>query len=183
MMSFRHAVKLFSGGLIECYGGDAMQTVSYKGYDAVTYAKRWALHRNPMYYNFDGIGGDCTNFISQCIYAGAKVMNETPIYGWYYRSPSDRSASWTSVEYLFDFLTNNRSLGPFGHLADTAELIPGDVIQLGGANGRYYHSLLVVDIYPEILIAAHTDDSLNRPLSSYFYDQIRCVHIDGVRIW
>lgn len=160
-----------------------MKTVPYEWNDAVAYAKRWALHRNPLYYNFDGIGGDCTNFISQCIYAGVKVMNDTPIYGWYYHSASDRTASWTGVEYLFDFLINNRFIGPFGHLAKIGELIPGDVIQLGGSNGRYYHSLMVLDIYPEILVAAHADDSLNRPLSSYSYDQIRFIHIDGVRKW
>jgi len=161
--------------------GDLMRVVPYQMSAAVSYAKRWALYRNPLYFNFDGIGGDCTNFVSQCIYAGAGVMNETPILGWYYHSASDRTASWTGVEYLFDFLIHNRTIGPFGHLADLEELIPGDVIQLGGAGGRFYHSLMVVDIYPEILVAAHTDDSLNRTLSSYSYDQIRCIHIDGVR--
>lgn len=160
-----------------------MKTVPFNGYNAVAYAKRWALSRNPMYYNFDGIGGDCTNFISQCLYAGAKVMDDTPIYGWYYYSLNDRTASWTGVEFLFDFLTNNQAVGPFGHLAKEAELVPGDVIQLGRSNGIYYHSLIILDIYPEILVAAHTDDSLNRPLSSYFYDQVRYIHIDGVRIW
>lgn len=160
-----------------------MRIVPYNGNDAAVYAKRWALSRNPKYYNFDGIGGDCTNFVSQCLYAGAKVMNETPIYGWYYHSPSERTASWTGVEYLFDFLSNNRTIGPFGHLAKEAELIPGDVIQLGQSNGRFYHSLIVLDIYPEILVAAHTDDSLNRPLSSYLYDRAHYIHIDGVRIW
>ena len=38
------------------------------GYDrrrAVEYALRWALSRNPEYYNFDNIGGDCTNFRSE----------------------------------------------------------------------------------------------------------------------
>ena len=37
------------------------------------YAKKWAYGRNPKYYNFDSIGGDCTSFISQCIYAGSGV--------------------------------------------------------------------------------------------------------------
>ena len=31
------------------------------------YAQKWALSRNPAYYNFDDIGGDCTNFVSQCL--------------------------------------------------------------------------------------------------------------------
>ena len=28
---------------------------------AVEYAHRWAYDRNPKYYNFSGIGGDCAN--------------------------------------------------------------------------------------------------------------------------
>ncbi len=42
------------------------------------YAHLWAYGRNPRYYDYEGIGGDCTNFASQCIYAGAGVMNDTP---------------------------------------------------------------------------------------------------------
>ena len=44
---------------------------------AVKYAETWALKRNPGFPNFDGMGGDCTNFASQCVYAGCKVMNFT----------------------------------------------------------------------------------------------------------
>ena len=51
---------------------------------AVAYARRWALSRNPLYYDFEDIGGDCTNFASQCLFAGAGVMNFTPVTGWYY---------------------------------------------------------------------------------------------------
>ena len=47
--------------------------IVYKEYNrasAVAYARRWALSRNPLFTNFAGRGGDCTNFISQCVYAG-----------------------------------------------------------------------------------------------------------------
>ena len=37
-----------------------------------------------------------------------------PIYGWYYLSESDRSASWSGVEFLYNFLVSNNSVGPFG---------------------------------------------------------------------
>ncbi|MBR4879641.1 MAG: amidase domain-containing protein, partial [Clostridia bacterium] len=60
-----------------------MPTIPYNRLAAVRYARKWALSRNPMYYNFDETGGDCTNFASQCIYAGAGVMNFGPLYGWY----------------------------------------------------------------------------------------------------
>ena len=36
----------------------------------IEYARRWAFSTNPAYYNFENIGGDCTNFVSQCLYAG-----------------------------------------------------------------------------------------------------------------
>lgn len=61
-----------------------------KEYDrtaAVAYARRWAFSRNPLYYDFTGQGGNCTNFVSQCVYAGCGQMNFTPIFGWYYISP------------------------------------------------------------------------------------------------
>jgi len=79
-----------------------MTLTVYDRESAVAYAKRWALSRNPQYFDFTEIGGDCTNFVSQCIYAGAKVMNFTPIFGWFYRSASDRTASWTGVEFLYE---------------------------------------------------------------------------------
>ena len=55
--------------------------VPYNRAAAVAYAEKWAFSRNPEYYDFHGIGGDCTNFVSQCIYAGCGVMNYTPEYG------------------------------------------------------------------------------------------------------
>ena len=72
----------------------------YKREDVVSYAYRWAYARNKKYYNFDLIGGDCTNFASQCIYAGSNIMNYDKIKGWYYNSVNDRSPSWTGVEFL-----------------------------------------------------------------------------------
>ena len=51
---------------------------------AVEYAHKWAFSRNPRYYDFQNIGGDCTNFASQVIYAGCGEMNYTPTFGWYY---------------------------------------------------------------------------------------------------
>ena len=43
-----------------------MNTKSYNRNAAISYAKKWALARNPEYYNFDVVGGDCTSFVSQC---------------------------------------------------------------------------------------------------------------------
>ena len=160
-----------------------MREIPYNRDAAVSYARRWALSRNPAYYDFEKIGGDCTNFASQCIYAGSRTMNYTPIMGWYYRSSHDRSASWSGVEYLYNFLINNHSVGPYAHLVSQNEVQPGDIVQLGTQNGAFYHSPIVTDVQPIILVSAHTFDALDRPLSSYIYDNARFLHIDGVRTW
>ena len=160
-----------------------MQKRSYNREAAVSYARKWVYSRNPTYYDFEKIGGDCTNFASQCIYAGSKILNYTPVTGWYYRSVSDRSASWTGVEYLFKFLTNNKSVGPYARIVSRNEVLPGDIVQLGSYRGGFYHSPVIVAVKPTILVAAHTYDVLDRPLDSYEYEMARFLHIDGVRVW
>ena len=160
-----------------------MREKPYNRTAAVTYARKWALSRNPAYYDFEKIGGDCTNFASQSIYAGARVMNYTPVMGWYYRSSSDRSASWTGVEYLFNFLVNNRSVGPYARVVSRDEVEPGDIVQLGTHSGGFYHSPVITAVKPTILVAAHTYEALDRPLFTYTYDTVRFLHIEGVRTW
>lgn len=160
-----------------------MREIAYDRNAAVAYARRWALDRNPAYYDFQDIGGDCTSFASQSIYAGARTMNFTPVMGWYYRSSYDRTPSWSGVEYLYNFLVNNHSVGPYGHVVPQSEAMPGDIVQLGTAGGDFYHSPVITAVTPTILVAAHTDDALDRPLYSYRYDKARFIHIDGVRGW
>ncbi len=156
-----------------------------KEYDrikALEYCKQYALSRNPAYYNFDLIGGDCTNFVSQCIYAGSSVMNFTKDVGWYYVSSYDRTASWTGVQFLYKFLTTNKGVSLFAKEVEKSNIDIADVIQLG-SNDVFYHSLFVSDILGgNIYVSTHTKDAFNRPLNSYFYNQIRFLHIEGVRI-
>lgn len=159
-----------------------MTEIGYDRMEAVFYAKQWAYKRNPQYMDFDTMGGDCTNFASQCIYAGCKVMNYALPYGWFYISPQKRSASWTGVQYLYNFLINNKGQGPYAKLANVSEIEIGDIVQLGDMNGNYYHTPIICGFDgEEILVAAHTYDSYNRPLSSYSFYTARFIHILGAR--
>ena len=159
-----------------------MREYIYNRKGAIDYAQEWALKRNPKYFNFDNFGGDCTSFASQCIYAGCNVMNYTPTLGWYYNSSSDRTASWTGVEYLYNFLINNKERGPFAKEVNKDEIEIGDIIQLGDANYHFYHSPVVVKRESNnIFVAAHSDDAYMRNLLSYKFDNIRYIHILGFR--
>ena len=167
--------------------------IVYKEYNrarAVEYARKWALSRNPLFTNFAGRGGDCTNFVSQCIYAGSCQMNFTPSFGWYYIDQNDRAPAWSSVEYFYDFITGatdfasqNGNIGPFGILTDAMGVFEGDVVQLADETGDFYHTLLITGFSGgQTLVSAHTNDALDKPLSEYNYASLRYIHIEGVRI-
>lgn len=157
----------------------------YHRQSAVAYADKWALSRNRNYYDFSEIGGDCTNFCSQCLFAGSRVMNYTPVHGWFFTSLSKRTPSWTGVDFLYKFLMINKRKGPFATVTDVSKMQLGDLIQLGNAQKGFYHSLIVtkIDGIPSeetIYISTHTMDFHNRLLNTYQYEKIRFLHIGGV---
>lgn len=158
----------------------------YNREKAIEYAYKWAYGRNKQYYAFDGLGGDCTNFISQCLYAGTGVMNYTPVYGWFYINLNNRTPAWTGVEFFYHFLTSNRGPGPTGELTDMFDVEPGDIIQLKFAGlNRFTHSLMINDIKnpvteANIFVTTHDRNCFNCPLNLYIYDSLRFIKITGV---
>ena len=157
-------------------------TRGYEREKAVLYAERYAFSQNPVFGNFRGIGGNCTNFVSQCVYAGSCKMNYTQTFGWYYISLDERAPAWTGVDFFYNFITQNQGVGPFGKETDPTECEIGDVIQLGRDEDGYYHTLIIVGFEDDdILVAAQTDDAFRRPLSTYNYDFLRFIKILGVR--
>ncbi len=159
-----------------------METTGYDRRKAAAYAQKWAYRRNPSYYDFSRIGGDCTSFVSQCLFAGSGVMNFTPETGWYYRSADDRAPAWTGVEFLYAFLVRDRGRGPFAEETTLRGLRLGDVVQLGRETGDFYHTCLVSGFFFGIpLVAAHSYDAYDKPLTAYRFEKLRCLHILGVR--
>ncbi|MDR1705003.1 MAG: amidase domain-containing protein [Clostridiales bacterium] len=156
--------------------------MEYNRAKAVAYAHEWALGRNPLYFNFDGMGGDCTNYVSQCIFAACGVMNYTCDTGWYYRSPNDRAAAWSGVEYLHRFLTRNKGAGPYGSELPLGYAEIGDIIQLNyEGDGKYDHSLFIVELQPKLLVCHHSSQNYDsRAFDTYEYAKARLIHIAGI---
>lgn len=152
---------------------------------ALGYAQRWGRDRNPKYYDFSDLGGDCTNFVSQCVYAGSGVMNYTPTYGWYYIDAQDRTASWTGVEYFYNFMVNNQGPGPVMTEVDATRVRVGDVVQLGRLDGSFYHSLLITrtGLFPSvnnIYVTTHSYDAYMRKLNTYDAPVMRFLHVEAI---
>ena len=162
-----------------------MRETRYNNSAAVRYALRWATSRNPQFYDYSAIGGDCTSFASQCVYAGSGGMNYTPTFGWYYISANDKSPSWSGVEYFYNFMTSNSGTGPFAEEVPLETLRPGDIIQLA-RNERFYHTLVLTmdksDMFGrEYYVSAHDTDAYMRNLNTYDFEPLRGIHILGVR--
>ncbi len=140
---------------------------------AVEYALKWAYLRNPKYYDFTYLGGDCTNFISQCMFYGGFKMNYS-VNGWFYNSISSRAPAWTGVNEFWNFAINNRSdIGVKIVECDLNDVEIGDIIQLN--NGiRYYHNLIVTEVSSDVKITAHDNNVKNLPLKYYNYKSLRC---------
>ncbi len=130
---------------------------------AVQYAERWWNDYNPAYRRFPV---DCTNYVSQCLYAGGAPMYGAPVRerGWWYQA-TNWSFSWAVAHSLRWYLAGATS-GLRGEEMETAEqLIPGDVICYDfSGDGRWDHNTIVVakDANGMPLVNAHTDNSRNR---------------------
>ena len=89
----------------------------YNRHKAVNYAEKYSLKYNTDYKDFNNNGGDCTNFVSQCIHEGDIPLSST----W-----KPYTFPWIRVNELYYFLTRNK----YAIEASTlSSLNKGDVIQ------------------------------------------------------
>lgn len=149
---------------------------------SVEYARKWAFSFNPHFYNFTSLGGDCTNFVSQCLFYGGIPMNYAQ-YGWFYVNLNQRAPAWTGVEEFWDFGVKNKAEGIRLTPCAREELSPADVIQLG--DGRdFYHCLLVTRVGKttrgtNVYVASHDYPAFDAPLEEYVYRKIRFGKVSG----
>lgn len=81
---------------------------AYNRTNAKNYAIKYVLSPNKSYVNFESMGGNCTNFASQCLKAGGIVQDKTGNYKWYYTSSSDRAPAWTKANSFRNYYKNNK---------------------------------------------------------------------------
>jgi len=138
----------------------------YNRQKAVAYADTYWDTYNPAFPHFKD---DCTNFISQCLYAGGIQMTGygNRNKGWWIKTGAHPvwSYSWTVAHSLYLLLKSGRA--PFYAKAVQApsELEIGDVICYDfNGDGRWQHNTIVVakDWYGMPLVNAHTTNSRYR---------------------
>ena len=96
---------------------------------------------------------------------------------------NNRSPSWASVNFLRRFLLDKKLTGPIANIKSLNRLQIGDIIQLRQNVLGFNHSLIISKIENnEIYVCAHSIDALDRPLSSYKYEEAVGLHIIGIHI-
>lgn len=146
--------------------------------------KNWD-RRPKKWGNFNKLGGDCTNFASQVVFAGGAPMNKFSKLKWYYFGYDDRSPSWTGVNQFYDYMINNIYRGPVGEISDVEDVDVGDIVQLDlYGEGYYSHTLIIdgfLDSYKERIptLSSHSIDRFNEPLIFIDYYEARYIKLLG----
>lgn len=139
---------------------------------AIKYAEEYALIPNPNYKSFSGIGGDCTNFVSQIIHEGGLSKTQT----W-----KPYSNSWVRVEELYSYLINNK-LGI--NVSDISPFKRGNIIQFYTPQlGKFFHTGFITYELSngDCLYCCHSYNKLNYPLSEIYpiiYPTLRSININ-----
>jgi hypothetical protein len=141
----------------------------YRREAAVAYAERWWNEPNQAYENFEV---NCTNYVSQCVYAGGAPMNYTGrrSSGWWYKGYANKeeqwSFSWAVAGALQRHLGDPRAYGLRAQtVSEPQQLKLGDVICYDwDGNGRVGHSTIVTAFTPDgmPLVNANTVSSRHR---------------------
>ena len=132
---------------------DILKPENYVVEDAIDYADTYALDYNPDYANFNSMGGDCANFVAQCLFAGGLTMDES----FYYNSFNDRSASWISSTKQLSYLTGKAVVL---YNPDTSQIYPGNPIYYFDEDGDVVHTAICVgyDENDMPIVNAHNND-------------------------
>lgn len=139
---------------------------NYDRVRALRYSELWWNGWNPVYPKLED---DCTNFISQCLFAGRIPMTHTQsrAEGWWYKFTDGKktenwSYSWSTSHALYLYLVNR--LGA-KRVSSARDLKVGDLVFYDwGGQGTFHHTAFVADFdnRGDPLVNAHTDASWHR---------------------
>ena len=132
-------------------------TAGYSVSSAKAYAESWYNGRNPA---FNSYTNDCTNFVSQILFAGGMKMD-----GSWYSNYNGTSNSWKLVVDLYNYWSPKKQThSSWSKTTIIQQSKAGDVIQFRKTDGtRYSHAMFVYEkSNGTIYLSGHTNDYLKR---------------------
>ncbi len=171
-------------------GGEPSQTTEpepaplheYDREAAVAYARAHVDERSGEWHDYSGEGGNCQNFVSQCLLAGGIPMDTDgpERWKWYGEALSDTSEeagctlSWINVDYFYAYARDNRGSGLAAQTDaafDSGQ--PGDLIMMGTPED-WNHMVIISEVVKDengrtidYMICSNTTDVQDFPASAY----------------
>ena len=180
---------LFSTVLCDNGGGASR----YNRQKAVDYAREWYDDRNNEFYSYSDLSGDCTNFTSQCLYAGGipmdsdwhSIRTEKNIFKRIFQKPWnwfknngyyewDISRAWQTVSAQYEYIKENYCGGKEIIITSPDEIeaaIANNLIQAGDllyfkAGTALHHSVIITQVTNNMIYyAGHTNSCFDKPLN------------------
>lgn len=173
----------------------------YDAEAALKYAMSWVdpvevLRNDNEFGVYDSYGGNCNNYISQCLNAGGIPMDYSgdinTQWKWFGEevdldeSESGRSPAWAGVEEFYTYASENDGYGLAATVDDNVYSgTVGDILQYGQED-EWLHSVIITDVITDsdgnmvdYLINSNTTDRINYPASAYGYSELRLIKILG----
>lgn len=130
------------------------KTAYASGYDAskaIAYAHQYYENYNPAYKNYNNAGGDCANFVSQCLYMGGLQQDSV----WY-----NGSAAWISCTKQINYF-RNKGYKVIDY-ASAGDIKPGNPVYYYNGNNMAHTAICVgYDSKGTPLVAAHNKNHWN----------------------
>ena len=161
---------------------------------AAAYAAQYCLTRNSKYTNYDELGGNNQNYVSQMLRAGGIPNDSTGNVKWKYygdnvdetERASGRTPSWVGSYYFYNYASSNYDAGLVSTVgANFFAAEGGDVMMTGLEEGVFNTSYAVLDTYKEedlvvdILLGSNSADRENWPMTASFAPYVTMIKIQG----
>ena len=161
---------------------------------AAAYATQYCLTRNSSYTNYDELGGNNQNFVSQVLRAGGIPNDTTGNWKWKYygdnvdetEKASGRTPSWVGSYYFYNYASSNYDYGlacTVGANFFAAE--GGDVMMTGLEKEVFNTSYAVLGTYEEddavveVLLGSNSVDRENWPMTASFAPYVTMIKVQG----
>ena len=160
---------LSDDGSMEMMAASAAASYSYNVSNAIAYADKYCINYNGSYNSYKGRGGDCANFVSQCLYAGGFKQDSV----WY-----RHSVAWINV---MKQIAHFKAYGTFLN-ANNSNLIKGNPIYFDwNGDGVYDHATICVGRNSNgvAILDSHTKDLYHATWNNWSFRKAGTIQLRG----
>ena len=156
-------------GSLEMMAASAAGSYTYNVSNAIAYADKYCINYNSAYNSYKGRGGDCANFVSQCLYAGGFKQDSE----WY-----KHSVAWINV---MKQIAHFKAYGTFLN-ATNSNLIKGNPIYFDwNGDSTYDHATICVGRNNSgiAILDSHTKDLYHATWTNWSFRKAATIQLRG----